>query len=85
MADHDAGERSSANSFGKDPLSTTTSMLPIEGPNSQTSPRPEVRRVSGNFNAPTYVEVERHKDTNSPRGFRGRIRSLVKRSPPTVA
>jgi hypothetical protein len=50
MADHDAGERSSANSFGKDPLSTTTSMLPIEGANSQTSPRPEVRRVSGNFN-----------------------------------
>ncbi|RMZ71636.1 hypothetical protein GMOD_00006774 [Pyrenophora seminiperda CCB06] len=35
----------------------------------------EIRRISGNFNAPTHVELERHKDHK--KGARG-IRKLKK-------
>ena len=84
--DHNAGERKSMSDFEKDPPSTTTSNSPRERVNSHLNYRPEVKRLSGNFNAPTHVELERHNETKSPRGFRGTIKGWMKKSPPpTIA
>ena len=45
----------------------------------QSSPPPEVRRISGNFNAPTHVEIERHNDTaKSTRSKIKRLENTVK-------
>ncbi|XPS73655.1 hypothetical protein M3J09_005796 [Ascochyta lentis] len=80
------GQRKSMSDISNDPLSTTTPTSPRASPHYSNS-RPEVRRLSGNFNAPTYVEVERHNDTKSRRSsFKGIFKGWVKRSPPpTVA
>ena len=41
---------------------------------------PEIRRLSGNFNAPTHVEVERHDEHNRKRSLSGigKLKSAVK-------
>jgi hypothetical protein len=39
-----------------------------------SSSPPEIRRISGNFNAPTHVEIERHNDT--AKSARSRIKRL---------
>lgn len=82
ITDHDADERKSMSDFEKDPLFPSTSTSPQERAKSHSHNPPEIRRLSGNFNAPTHVEVKRHNETKSPRGFRETIRGWVKRSPP---
>lgn len=70
--------------FNKDALSTTPKSA-WERPNSQPHSRPEVKRLSGNFNAPTQVEVDHHNEIKSPRGFRGTIKGWMRKSPPPLA
>ena len=83
ITDHDVGERRSSDS-DVDPHSTATSNSLRERPSSQSYSQPEVRRLSGNFNAPTQVEVDRHNETK--RSLRGKIKDWLGRSPPeTVA
>ncbi len=78
--DHDAGQEKPVCDIG--PLSTTASSSPHVRANSHPSSWPEVRRLSGNFNSPTDVEMERH--AKSPRSLRMTIKGWVKKSPPST-
>lgn len=71
--DHDVAERKSSTDSDEDPQFITTSSL-------QSYPQPDIRRLSGNFNAPTQVEVNRHNETK--RSFRGKIKQWMGKSPP---
>ena len=65
---------------------SATSTSPNEQAKPLSTSRPEVGRLSGNFNAPTHVEVKRHKDTKRPRSLGKMIKGWVKSpSPPTIA
>lgn len=77
--DHNIGQRN----MDKDPLATT-SHSPWERQMSRSYHQPEVRHLSGNFNAPTQVEVNHHNDTRSLRGFRGTIKGWIRKSSPPV-
>lgn len=81
MTDHIADQTESMSDIAEDPLSPTMLTSPWEQATSHSNNLPEVRRLSGNFNAPTHVEGKRHNDLKSPRGFRGAVKGWVKRSP----
>lgn len=88
MTDNDAGERKSmtGSEVGEDTFSTSSTVSPSEQTDSRSNSQPKIRRLSGNFNAPTHVEVERHNDVKGSRSIRGTIKSWMKKSPPpTVA
>jgi hypothetical protein len=84
--DHDAGHENSTSVTSEEPFSTTMLGSPEQSANLYSQARPEVRRLSGNFNAPTHVEVERHKESKGLRNLKGMVKGWVKRSPPpTIA
>ena len=73
--DHNKGQRN----MSKDPL-PTTSYSPWERRILRSHNQPEVRHLSGNFNAPTQVEVDHHDEAKSLRGFRGTIKGWMRKS-----
>ncbi|KZM28394.1 uncharacterized protein EKO05_0004880 [Ascochyta rabiei] len=80
LQDQQQDQRKSRGHISENPLSTT---LASPQANSHSSSRPEVRRLSGNFNAPTYVELERHNNTRRRRSsFREIVKGWAKKSPP---
>ena len=86
LTDYNADQCKSMSDISEDPFSSATSTSPQDQANLHSSSRPEVGSVSGNFNAPTHVEVKRHQDTKRSRSFSKMIKGWVKKSsPPTIA
>lgn len=84
MADHGTDQKKWMSDSSEDPLSTKSTSPPWERANAHSTARPEVRHLSGNFNAPTTIELERHNKTKKSRSFRGTIKAWVKKSPPST-
>ncbi|KAF2244187.1 hypothetical protein BU26DRAFT_522881 [Trematosphaeria pertusa] len=59
------------------PASSRTSAS-FQGQQRNSWSQPEIRRVSGQFNAPTHIEIERHKDRSKSRMGVKEIRRLGK-------
>lgn len=59
----------------QDPLSTKANSLQSRSDYQRT-------RLSGTFNAPTYVEISRHNEAKDTRGFRDTIKRWTKKGPP---
>lgn len=66
---YDDGEHVRRNSVGNPRYYSSLSPVQLQ--------QGEIRRLSGNFNAPTHVELERHKDHK--KSEKGGLRSAMKR------